>query len=526
MHKRMLGLGWRGRLAWTGLGLAAVALAAWLAVQPTTPFVHAQEPKATPTPTTGEDCFGGALADNPLHCYVLAAAHSEGTIEVDAVYRAGRSLYFFLAQTRPVSDEVYRYIEQKALGWQSDGRVHKCRPWPRGCDLGVLPNGKLGYILPLLTGHEDLRLLPGGAEARRSRPGWASYRQLWPVVAEGARGAASAATVTSGFDVSDVNTTTLSDLHCGVQSNSVTYGHCLDWERHPGLGIAGWHTGGGTHYVQVKASTGQEDNFAAVKEELYREYRKIPDGAIVIIPVKYDYQDLWRWTEVIRRFVTSSANTIGILRAKMGENYASYYGGNEQVVYPLPELPEAGRILDKRERNPAELRTTIQVFTLELQRTVAALPELLPALGIPVDAVGVVYQLDETPRGRRAIPLAETSRAPQPVSQPPPPAGSQASAGSVTDAVSSADGAMAASVGASDSDEAKPSPDGAVASSEGASDGSEGASDQAEPAQAVEPAPEERSVSRWLLVGAAGALALAAAGLAASLGLRRAGRRA
>ena len=218
MQQRMLGLGWRGRLAWIGLGLAAAALAAWLTVQPSTPFVQAQEPKATPTPQPGEDCFGGALSDNPLHCYVLAAAHSEGVIEVDAVYRAGRVLLFFLTQTEPVSDEVYRYIEQKALSRPSDGRPHKCPPV--GCGLGVLPNSGLGYILPLLTGHEDLKLVPGGAEARRSMPGWASFRQLWPVVADGTRGAASAATGTSGFDISDVNTTTLPDLHCGGQSNS------------------------------------------------------------------------------------------------------------------------------------------------------------------------------------------------------------------------------------------------------------------------------------------------------------------
>ena len=65
-----------------------------------------------------------------------------------------------------------------------------------------------------------------------------------------------------------------------------------------------------------------------------------------------------------------------------------------------------------------------------------------------------------------------------------------------------------------------------MAASEGASDSSEGASDQVEPAQAVEPASEEGGVSRWILVGAAGALAVAGVGLAIFLGLRRARKRA
>ncbi len=230
----------------------------------------------------------------------------------------------------------------------------------------------------------------------------------------------------------------------------------------------------------------------------------------MIIPVKYDYQDLWRWSEVINRFVTSSANTIGITRARMGENSTQY----PEVIYPLPELQEVGRF-PRGGRRVDELRTTIHVITLELQRTVAALPALLSALGIPVDAVGVVARPNETPRGLRiqAARLRDVQPSgalPQPVSQPSP-AGGQAGAGKVVaDAGPRAEGAMATSGDASGSSDAKSNPDGAMTASGSASDGAEGASDQVEPAQAVEPVPDEGGASRWLLVGVAGALAVAA----------------
>ena len=49
-----------------------------------------------------DDCFGGALSDDALHCYVLQKAHDEGIIVVDAVYRGGKVLFVYLDQTNYV----------------------------------------------------------------------------------------------------------------------------------------------------------------------------------------------------------------------------------------------------------------------------------------------------------------------------------------------------------------------------------------------------------------------------------------
>ena len=46
--------------------------------------------------------------------------------------------------------------------------------------------------------------------------------------------------------------------------------------------------------------------------------------------------------------------------------------------------------------NAAEIRRTVMVSAFGAQRVLNALPELLPALGIPVDAVGAVYEESDT----------------------------------------------------------------------------------------------------------------------------------
>ena len=117
----------------------------------------------------------------------------------------------------------------------------------------------------------------------------------------------------------------------------------------------------------------------------------------MIVPVKYDYEELWRWATVINRFAYTSGNTLGITGSWMGQNWEAY-AGDVEAVYPVAEIPEVGRTLGSRKGD--EIRTTIHVRTMDLDRTVAALPQLLGQLNVPVDAVGVVADVDRTPSGR------------------------------------------------------------------------------------------------------------------------------
>ena len=357
--------------------LASVALTLALMIQ-SAPLAHADDPD----PRLG-DCFGGALSEDPLHCYVLEEAHREGVIDVDAVYRAGGALFIYLTQTDPVGDEVYDYIQGKAKEEARRTGEYECVLEPNGCGSGVFETGK-GFILPPPQEYEDIQLKPGGAGARRSEPGWASYRQLWPT-AEGGSGDQV------DFDVSDVGITNFPPVDCSKE----THRACLMWERYPGLGLAGWHGDGGKAYLQVKTPPGKEEEVTtSTMKVLAGRNPQLSQDDIVVIPVKYDFEDLWRWQLVLDRFAASSGNTIGIVQAEVGLNKGAYRGG---VVYLRPEVRENP---NTGSEDRSTLRETVRVWTLDLEKTVDALPQLLPQLNIPVDAVGLVAQVDVTPSGR------------------------------------------------------------------------------------------------------------------------------
>ena len=363
---------------------AIVALVVVLMIQ-SAPTANAQDVR----PPLG-DCFGGALSEDPLHCYVLEEAHQEGVIDVDAVYRAGGALFIYLTQTDPVGDEVYDYILGKAKEGARRTGEYQCVLELNGCGDGVFETGR-GFILPPPKVYENIRLKPGGADARRSEPGWASYRQVWPVAGSGSTDQG----VPGDFDVSDVDTTNFPPFDCEKEATSHAAWGCT----YSGLGIAGWHGGGDRSYVEVKIPPGQEVEVAAVavREELYRRNRKLNEDNVVIIPVKYDFEELWRWQLVLDRFAASSGNTIGIVQAEVGLNKGAYRGG---VVYPLTSVPQARKDHSTGFLDKATLRHTVRVYTLDLEKTVDALPKLLPQLNIPVDAVGLVAQVDVTPSGR------------------------------------------------------------------------------------------------------------------------------
>ena len=104
---------------------------------------------------------------------------------------------------------------------------------------------------------------------------------------------------------------------------------------------------------------------------------------------------MWHWTELLNRFARSSGNTIGITQATIWYNVPLTQGETVFLLSSLQEAPfnEFG--------NPDYnyVRDTIQVTTLDLQKTVDALPHLLGQLNIPVDAVGMVYRRDKSPVG-------------------------------------------------------------------------------------------------------------------------------
>ncbi len=365
---------------------------------------------------TSDDCWNGALSDDPLHCYVLEQAQRDGIIDVDAVYRVGGSLHFYIKESEPAWDDILEYIRRKAQEEARRSGGDDCVLSSGGCRVGVFsPDnfpGSFGeewnfhwYILPMSEVYQTIELIPGGADARYSEPGWAAYRQVWPASGGGGVSGASDATGPVKLDVSDVDTTNFPPLDCASRHIGAE-GSCGRSQElaqaSPDIGFAGWHSRGGgsskTIFIQVKVPPGREANLVAeeAKEAALRMYSRMDPDRLVMIPVKYSYEELWRWMITLNRFARSSSNTVGITWVGIRTNKIT---ASERAVYtPESSLQEApdGEGWDYIE-NGKLIRETIVVWTLDLDRTINALPEVLSQLDIPVDAVGVVAESDRTP---------------------------------------------------------------------------------------------------------------------------------
>ena len=344
------------------------------------------------------DCWNGALSGDPLHCYILEEAQRAGQIEVAAVYEAPSGpLYIFLRQDEPISEQVSSFFKEKAYEYLETpagrGRYSavKCYGYTgdqrKYCFDGVMGRPMWSYYdawietgLPRSKVYENILLYTGGAEARSSEPGWASWRQVWPAVAGVPDGA-------EGFDVSDVDTTNIPEVDCKETT-------CWAWVNYSSAGVAGWRLdlspgvpmATSTLHVQVKSPPADEEALKALKGQLVPPHLKANYEAgrlkVVIIPVKYDFGELWRWSVLLDRFAVSAGNSVSITRAEVGVNVPMY---QSPLVWPLEDLNQATSI-----NHAADIRETIVVWALDPHVAAAALPQLLPKLGIPFDAVGVV----------------------------------------------------------------------------------------------------------------------------------------
>ena len=352
----------------------------------------------TPSHGSSGDCFGGALSDDPIHCEVLEWAHNEGIINVDGVYRAGNALYIYLTQTDRLNDTARREMLGKSQEVARRTGEHECVLNTILCGSGVLSAGRDGgYILPKSSGYQTIEVLPGGAEARRSSPGWQVFQQFWPEAAGGASGA----TETEGyFDVSGVDRTNFPSLlgNCNSLDNANRINACKAWEHYPGLRIANAFsdTWNDKQYYYVKAGVGEEaSKIAAAKTALMTSQPEyFTEDRLVVVAVPHDFEELWHWSLVLDRFANSSGNTLGITHVRLGFNTLGGLGKDRRYLFPSEDAPDLTDYIRENEGFPDGLRwrLIIQMETLEFEKTVAGLPGLLQQLGIPQSAVGLIFE--------------------------------------------------------------------------------------------------------------------------------------
>ena len=381
-------------------------------------------PESTPTPAAASDgdssgvpappgdCWAGALSQEQIHCYFLEAAQRAEKIEVAAVYLAsgGGPLYIFLRQTEAISDEVadffeakaHEYIETEYDAGRSGLPLEQCKGYSgderKACFNDALGNPswrdfnpQQSRALPRSKTYEDILLKIGGADGRRTVPGWASWSQVWPSGESGAGGASG------GYDVSDVDTDNIPDPDCeSFRGASHGRGCNARYIFFPDLPIAGWEKQGDTVYVQYKNPPDGETELKALKDRLVPTWKEKGIN-ITLIPVNYQFEELWRWSVILDRFAVSAGNTVGVTRAQVGNNYEWFGGSIHRSRVWLNGVEPMRHDTSGSGRDRSTSRTILVVWAVNEKRAAAALPELLPALGIPVDAVGLVAHDDKTP---------------------------------------------------------------------------------------------------------------------------------
>ena len=335
------------------------------------------------------DCWDGALPENGVHCHILEHAQTVEAIKVVAIYEAPNDvLHVFLARSAPLDDELTSLFRRKASAFLSE-RLESL--YALSFRWGKVGGGELrGQLVPpSMEGYDQAFLHVGGLKAVRSQPGWASWTQLWPDTSTALKHDPGSG---ARFDVSDIDTGNIPEPDCGVDADG---SGCEDWKLYPDSGIAGYHRDPDRRpgenkfrgYVQVKESllpTDEEGKEALLRKlglDRFQTYEEIE-----LIPVKYDYGEMWRWATILRRFVLSPSNTIGIVGADVRPN-KNYHA--LENLFPLDDLDLAVY------GDASTVRDTVGIDALDARVVVEALPELLPLLGIPIDAVGVVRAVDE-----------------------------------------------------------------------------------------------------------------------------------
>ena len=393
MHESKSGLRVRG--VWL-VALAAAAMVGVLAAG-SPRAVHASDPPG--------DCWGGALSAEPLHCYILEEAQRAGVIEVAAIHvTPSNGLLVFVSHPAPWGGLPYlrgtdvaafftaktaEFLERWPERVFFDHRFHQRCVYDGGGgppyaeasaevkakyeDCVIRSVQRTSGELPYTKTYVRMDVMTGGADGVRKRGGWASFRQLWP--ASEPRDAPS-----GQFDVSDVDTVNFpEEMDCSAHAHLPT--PCDQAKRYPDLGIAGWVISGWAEwshrYVHIKAAPDDEERIRTVREALVA--KGVDTDRLTIIPVRYSYEEMWRWTTILDRFALSASNTLGIVGAWIKVNNRQH----EDDIF-------LSGMQDREDENYRTYRAIISVISQKPRETAAALPQLLGQLGIPVDAVGMV----------------------------------------------------------------------------------------------------------------------------------------
>ena len=395
----------------------APALAAVLAI---TLMLFLQQPQAASAePGSIDDCFGGVLAQDVVHCNVIQGAHNDGLLTVEKMYTAsnGELLYIFITQGEPDLVGIFEQLKARAdEEINALGDPSLCPPprLPGQCEPGTFPDYRNGpTMMPESEVYVDVRLRGGGGAARHGEAGWASFLQVWPPPDDDG---ATRADPEPTFDVSDVDTSR-PRIDCG----DIWADHkrvCPELKRYPDLALTqvGDKFRNVVHRGQGAARPGGGGGGRGPRSAL---------GPLLVDRRRSQHPGRDSG-QIQLRGALALADHPGPLRPlgrqhggrlrrlADGQRAAAFAYGTKYVFPDPPGLePIMSNVYDE-----ADLRTTIAVLTLDLEATLAALPRLLPQLGIPVDAVGLALQPSNKPHQGSTLAVYETGPSTGPAAAP------------------------------------------------------------------------------------------------------------
>lgn len=377
------------------------------------------------------DCFGGTLSQNPLYCYALEQARRQGVIDIHAIYDVNGSLYVSITTESPgarldnylmakLTEFLYRWPDDlTGLSFPDDEcrSVYDRTTYYWECYLSQV--ARKGRYLTRSMEYSEIRFFYGEDVALRLTPGWAYYRQLWPATTSSA---SDAPTTPATFDVSDVDMTNLPvDYPCPDKLYGDRYDICSR-DQNVALSILDTRSQDGTDgnkYIEyadppedaaqalalkkiidpcygvswgvcewTATATFRESETTYVARTMKKATSVTEPGYddIVLIPVKHNRGELIRWVEILNRFALSTSNTVGLYEATIDDNKDAK---KFEVVFTSAG-PGPARMTEDGGYDLSKVRTTILLVGFDPHRLADALPTLLPLLGIPTDAVGVV----------------------------------------------------------------------------------------------------------------------------------------
>lgn len=375
------------------------------------------------------DCFGGTLSQNPLYCYALEQAHREGVIDIHAIYDVNGNLYVSITESpgarlhnyliSKLTEFYYRWPDDLTGLSFSDGECRSLYEFFTYWDCYLPRVAWNGRYLTRSMEYNEIRFFDGEDVALRLTPGWAYYRQLWPATTSSA---SDAFTTPATFDVSDVDMTNLPvDYACPDKLYVHRYDICSR-DQNVALSILDTRSQDGTdgnkyiEYIDPPEDAAQalalkkiidpcygvswgvcewtatatfresETTYVAITMKKATSVTEPDYDDIVLIPVKHNWGELRRWVEILNRFALSTSNTIGLYEATIDDNI----GAKEFGVVFTSAGPGPARMTKDGRYDLSKVRTTILLVGFDPRRLANALPTLLPLLGIPTDAVGVV----------------------------------------------------------------------------------------------------------------------------------------